>query len=299
MFDDIILFIHIVRCRSLGSAAERLQLPAATVTRRLQRLETRLKCCLIHRSARQFNLTAEGEVYFQAYADLVQQFETTARQLDVDMHQLSGKLKVLAPTNISNDLLHPMWTAFIKAYPEIQLQLFLNNKTEDLQASQADIALRAGPQPDSDLHQKRLGVVSTILVAAPEYIRQHGSPANLAELDRHHLIVVDAISIWNLFNCETEKSTVLRPEATTIVSDIRLANRLASDGVGITLLPMSEINQALQEHKLQRILQPWSGPQRGIFAVWPSGRLLSAKAKCLRDFMQDYIARDPLLQGGI
>ncbi len=299
MLDDIVLFVHIVHHRGLAAAAAHLQLPAATVTRRLQKLETTLGCQLIHRSARKFSLTAEGEVYFQAYAKLVQQFETTSRNLSAETHQLSGKLKVLAPTSISIGFLLPMWSAFIKAYPDIQLQLELNNKTEDLLDSQVDIALRIGPQNDSQLYQKRLGSVSTIMVAAPDYLAQFGLPESLEELHKHRLITVNALPVWQLQNKDTKVQASVHPVSATQVNDPRVASQFSVDGLGIALLPLTEVKGELKQGHLVTVLAPWCGPKRDIFAVWPGSRLLSAKAKCLRDFMQQFIEKESTLQGAI
>ena len=299
MFDDIVLFIHIVQSRGLAAAARQLQLPAATVTRRLQKLENSVGCQLIHRSARQFKLTADGEMYYQAYAELAHQLQTTARELDKDMQQISGRLKVLAPTNISNGILQPMWSAFLKAYPEIQLHLELNNQKDDLLMSQADIALRIGPQSDSNLYQKRLGSIATILVAGPQYIQQHGAPKTLEDLSQHRLISITALEQWQLKNQQTVKQQTLQPETNTVVNDVSLACQMACDDLGIALLPMSEIESELENKRLIRVLTPWQGPDRDIYAVWPSGRLLTAKAKCLRDFMQSFIEQESVLQGAI
>ena len=72
---------------------------------------------------------------------------------------------------------------------------------------------------------------------------------------------------------------------------------MLDDGLGIALLPGNEIQRSLQSGRLQIVLPEWSGPQRDIFAVWPDGKLLSARARCLRDFMQEYIADVALLRG--
>jgi len=297
MIDDIALFIHIVQYRGLAAAAEHLQLPAATVTRRLQKLEARIGSQLIHRSARQFNLTQEGEIYFQAYVDLVQQFESTSRLLSSEQHQLSGPLKVLAPTNISLGILQPTWSAFIKAYPDIHLDLQLNNTTENVISAQADIAIRIGPQSDSLLYQKRLGSISTIIVASPEYLSLHGRPSTLDNLNQHRVIGVNNLSTWKLTNGETQQQVTLHPKYTTSVNDIGLASQLACDAVGMALLPISEVKDELSQGRLQQVLPPWTGPVRDIFTVWPSGKLLNAKARCLRDFMQQYFTQEPVLQG--
>lgn len=304
MFDDISLFVRIVQKRSLAAAAKDLHLPAATVSRRLKKLEDKLRCQLIHRSARKFNLTAEGEVYYKAYADLVQQFEATSRHLSVDVQQLNGKLTVLAPTNVSVGILQPMWSEFIRLYPDIQLNLFLSNQTKDIHLGHVDMALRIGPQEDSQLFQKKLGVVSSILVASPEYLTGQGEPVDLTELEAHRILLVNTVPIWKLHQVSKgrfEKSgwEEIRPRASTVIDDIALAKQLARDGHGIVLLPVSEIEKELKQGTLVRVLPEWQGAQREIFAVWPTGRLLSARAKCLRDFMQDFIARSKILQGEI
>ncbi|MDO6527897.1 LysR family transcriptional regulator [Motilimonas sp. 1_MG-2023] len=297
MFDDIALFIHIVEQRGLAAAANKLRLPAATVTRRLKQLERALGCKLIHRSARQFYLTAEGEVYYQEYADLIYAMETKRRDLQQSTHKVSGRLKVLAPTNISIGLLQPMWSGFIKAYPDIQLELLLGNNTLDMLSAQADLALRIGPQPDSLLYQKRLGSVQTVLVASPDYLGKSNTVLSLADLQIQRIIRVKHITTWLL--SDGNEVVDLRLRATTLVDDIRMAAMLAMDGVGVALLPMSEVCEELRNGRLVRVLPQWSGPVRELFAVWPSGQLLSQKAKCCRDYMLQFIANNELLNGAI
>lgn len=183
MIDDIALFIQIVKQGGLSNAAQNLSLPTATVSRRLQRLEQRLGEQLLNRSARQCTLTQAGEVYFQSYVELIEQFEQTHRQLNEQKAQLSGKLKVLAPLNISHGFLKPMWLAFTKQYPDIQLELLLNNQLEDLSKSQADIAIRVGPQADSMLHQKKLGSVDTLFVSTKAYLNSASAIEEPADLN--------------------------------------------------------------------------------------------------------------------
>lgn len=296
MFDDLALFIHIARRQNLSAAAQELGLPPATVTRRLQKLEERLGCRLVHRSARRFELTTEGESYFGAFNAQVDQLEDTARRLSGDIHTLEGKLTVFAPTNISLGLLRPMWSAFTKAYPKIDLDLQLSNENKDILGGQADLALRIGPQADSQLTQRKIGSVSTMLVASPQYLVEAGQPASLKELSKHRLIVIDAWPIWKLSHAETRTSDVVHPPRGLRVDDITLATRLVQDGVGIALLPSSELGNALAAGHLVRLFPQWEGPRRDAFCVWPSGRLLSARARCLRDFMVDFVGGIPILQ---
>ncbi|MFT5707647.1 MAG: LysR family transcriptional regulator AphB [Oceanospirillaceae bacterium] len=292
MFDNIVLFVHIVQQQSLGAAANKLNLPAATVTRRLKRLEVQVGRQLIHRSARQFVLTPEGESFYQAYAGLVEQLEQTQLKLSTQMNSLIGPLKVLAPNNISTGLLQPMWSKFIKAYPNIKLELSLNNSMQNMLSSGADIALRIGPQESSLLYQKRLGTLRTVLVASPEYLALNGAPQNLDALQEHRLIGTNTLPSWVMYSAQGAKQQMLHPRFSTITDDIKLVTQLVCDDIGISLLPSSEVFDLLEQGVLVHILKPWQGPNRDLYTVWPSGKLLSARAKCLRDFMHQHFERN-------
>jgi len=291
MYDDIVLFVHIVQQQGLAMAASKLALPAATVTRRLKRLEDAIGRKLIHRSARQFVLTPEGESFYQAYAGLVEQLEQTHQQLSFEINTLAGPLSVLAPTNISIGLLQPMWSGFIKRYPDIKLDLNLSNAVDDMISSGADIALRIGPQASSLLHQKRLGSLQTVLVASPGYLASNNAPQSLDELDKHRLIGTNTLTSWRMSNIDNGKECDVRPRFSTLVNDVKLVTQLVSDDLGISLLPTSEVNHLIHRGDLVQILTSWQGPNRDLFTVWPSGKLLSARAKCLRDFMHDYFEK--------
>ncbi|PKG80928.1 LysR family transcriptional regulator [Colwellia sp. 75C3] len=295
MYDDIVLFVHIVQQQGLASAAKKLNLPPATVTRRLQRLEACIGHQLIHRSARQFRLTHEGESFYQAYASLVEQLEQTHQQLTGELTMLAGPLKVLAPTNISTGLLQPMWSGFIKTYPDIKLELILSNSVDSMLSSGADIALRIGPQESSMLYQKRLGSLQTVLVATAEYLALQGELESLEELERHRLIGTNTLVSWAMLNTVTGKKQELRPRFSALVNDVNMVTQLVCDDLGISLLPMSEVSHLIKSKALVRVLQSWQGPNRDLYAVWSSGKLLSARANCLKVYMQEYLENTMIL----
>lgn len=299
MLDDVALFVHIAQCRSLSAAASRLNLPPANVTRRLRRLEETLGVRLVHRSARKFSLTSEGETYYAGLAGVMQQAEKTLQNLSSELRQLSGPLRAAAPTNASIGVLAPMWSGFLKAHPEIQLTLNLSNDNKDLVENRVDIALRFGPQTEADLYQKRVGRVATMMVASPDYLAAHGTPETLEGLARHKLIWISSLPHWSLKSIETgrEETVYLSPDIA--VDDITLARQLVSDGHGIALLPVTETTDDLSSGRLRFVLPSWTGQERTAYLVWPTGRLLSARVRCLRDHIADFMSGHPVLQGGL
>lgn len=289
MYDDLNLFIQIVQNQGLAKAAEKLNISAATITRRLQKLEQSLNVQLIHRSARQFILTSEGQNYYQTYAPLFEQLETSKNALINDSQTTCGPLKVFTPTNISLGFLQPMWSDFIKSYPEIQLELQLNNQVEDLLEAKADIALRIGPQSDAQLYQKKLGSLSTLFVASPRYLDVRGEPKQLEDLNKHTLLATHTLPDWHLEQISTGKVCRYHPKISTRTNDVSLIALFVCDGIGISLLPINEARSHIESGAMVQILKDWKGPERELFAVWSTGRLLNPRAKLLKQHMQDFI----------
>ncbi|MGX1111152.1 LysR family transcriptional regulator AphB [Pseudoalteromonas sp. MBR-15] len=290
MIDDIALFIHIVKQGGVTAAADYLSVPAATVSRRLQRLEQRVGEKLLNRTARQCTLTHVGEVYFQSYVELVEQFEQTHHQLNDQKAKLTGKLKVLAPLNISHGFLKPMWLAFTKHYPEIQLELLLNNQRDDLSKNQADIAIRIGPQTDSHYQQKKLGSVDTLFVSTERYLSDAPSLSTPADLRQHRLIGTTLRNKWQLNNLKTGETQTYMCRFASTFNDTGFVKYLVCDGQGVALLPRFEIIDELKSGQLKQVLPLWRGENREIYAIWPSGRLLSKKAVCLKQFVTQFIS---------
>lgn len=289
MLDDIRIFIHVARSQALSAAAKHLGIPTATVTRRLQKLEDHLGCKLINRSARHFSLTAEGEAYFDAYADQIQKFEDINQSLTELTKAMTGDLHVMAPTNISTGLLHPMWVEYVKEHPNVRLKLNVSNQLQNMLAENVDIALRIGPLPDSSLYQQRLGRVTTVLITSPEYLNDHSIPKNIDDLRSHKIITSTNLSNWVLYHSGSKNKITVRPETSIEVNDIQIVRKFVLQHLGISLLPKSEIHEDLKSGRLVQILPDWIGPYRDIYAVWPSGKLLNSKAKALKTHMQKFI----------
>ena len=297
MYDDIALFVQVVKCGGLAPAGQSLGLSAATMTRRLQKLEAELACRLIHRSSQRFELTPEGKAYFEAYVDIVGQFDAVYLHLKNESVELSGRLKVLAPSNISNGLLQPMWSEFIKIYPGIQLELSLSNDLEDFVKAKADIALRIGPQIDSSLYQKQLGEIPTGVFAAPSYVAEYGDPEHFDDLTQHRIIGTKAISSWSLTQSVTNEKKEIHPTYAVLVNDVTMATKFCLDGLGLSLLPFSESKEYLNKEALVQVFPEWHGPKRKLYAIWSTGRLLNRKAVVLRDCIADYIDKNFKFEG--
>lgn len=294
MLDELALFVAIVEAGSLSAAAERLDLPAATVTRRLQRLERALGCRLLHRSARRLQPTAEGLQYYEQCRPLVHALAQATRSLEATLHEVAGHVRVLAPVNLASGALTPAWTGFLQAHPRVTLEFALSNEMQDLVGSGADLAIRVGELADSLLTQKRLGDIGVGLFASPAYLARRGVPADAQALAGHDAVVSAPLQAWRLRDPDSGAETVLQPAPRFRANEMRLAVAAAEAGLGVLLCPLIQAREALQRGTLVPVLAGWTPQRRGIYAVWSQQRYLPARVRALVEHLQAFMADEPL-----
>ncbi|MFC0225474.1 LysR family transcriptional regulator [Serratia aquatilis] len=296
MLNELALFVSIVETGSLRAAAEKASIPAPTLTRRLQKLEQHLGCRLLHRSARRMTPTREGWQYYEQCRPLVHSLLQATAKLDVTLHQVSGLIRVLAPADLANDNLAPAWISFLERYPEVRLELELDNYTQDLIGSGADVAIRVGAQPDSLLNLRKLGQAKeVILVASPGYLAKYGMPDSLDELRLRDLVISAPLSTWALRHIQSGETVRWQPQGKICVNSVSLALHAVLSGLGILLCPMSLCHNQLRRGELVPVLPQWQGAAREIYAVWSQQRYVPARVRALIEHLADFCQQDPQL----
>ncbi|NRA85765.1 MAG: LysR family transcriptional regulator [Gammaproteobacteria bacterium] len=288
MLDDIALFVTIVKAGSLKAAAKVANLPPATVSRRLKILEQQLSCRLIHRNSHQFTVTNEGAELYQQSVYLVESIGARLASFRSEISGISGNIKVLAPLSLTASTLQPIFTSFLNQNVDIDLQLQLSNELTNFLASGADFAIRVGSQENSELSQVKLGELQTLLVASPCYAakvsEQLTSPEHLASCK---LIVSSPVTHWKL-QCTNSGNQVevVQSSVKITANELGISKSFALDGLGIALLPITEIQEELKNGTLVNVLPTWEGYKREIFAIWYRRQLLTNRASQLIDHIK-------------
>lgn len=298
MFDALALFVSIVETGSLNAAAEKENIPTATVTRRLQKLEQTLGYQLLTRSARRMEPTAEGWQYFEQCRPLVHAMRQATQRLDATLSAVAGNIRVLAPVNFASGVVNEAWSSFLHTYPDVTLELELSNSTQDLITSGADLAIRFGEMRDSTLMQRRLGRVQMVMAAAPGYLERAGHPENADALASHALIVAEPLRQWRLCHPADKAEIVLQPQAKMRVNEMQLAIAMAIHGHGIIYCPLVQCHDSLENGELVRVMPDWVEAIRPFYAVWSQQRYLPARVRALVEHLADFAARHPFLSDG-
>lgn len=182
----ITTFVRVVEAGNFALAAERLHLTRSAVGKSIARLEQRLGVLLFHRNPRGLNLTLEGQAYYDRCLRALSELDAADAELNSGRREPQGCLRVSAPKLLGRHCITPILMRLLDSYPELRIDIRLNDRVADLVEEGFDLAIRIGPLADSvSLIARRLGDQYLALCAAPAYLAARGTPEDIAALDGH------------------------------------------------------------------------------------------------------------------
>ena len=288
--NDLLLFARIVEAGSFSLAAQRVDLPKSTVSRRIALLETQLGERLLQRTTRKLMLTEFGASLLEHARKVVEEVEAASALVAHRQLAPSGRLRISMPGDFANLGLTFMIARFIERYPAIELELDLSPRRVDLVGENFDIAIRMGDLPDdSSLHARRVALERIALYAAPSYIGRRGMPQHPDDLLGHDLLCLSSrnggAQPWQL----TRGKTVWQRElpARLAANSPDLLARIACAGAGIAASSDLFAEAGVEKGELVRVLPEWSLPEVTGWAVFPGRRLMPAKTRAFLDMMEE------------
>jgi DNA-binding transcriptional LysR family regulator len=285
-WDKLKTFHAAAEAGSLTGAAEALGISQSAVSRQIASLEEQLGVALFHRHARGLQPTEQGRILFETAHDMSGRVALAEAQLADSRDKPSGELHVTAPIALGTTWLTPRLDAFMTSYPEIRLELILDDAEVDLSTFEVEAAIRLWRPTQPDLVQKKLLSVRQSLYAAPAYLARRPGPADLSELADHPLIVYGARGAatpmkeldWPL---RLESGGAPRLPALR-VNTVLGVQRAIESGLGVGSLPDY---LARGSDRLVRILPDVSGPEFEVYFVYPEELRNSRRIGALRDFL--------------
>jgi len=286
---DLLLFARIVECGSFSLAAQRVQLPKSTVSRRITLLEGKLGERLLQRTTRKLVLTEFGASLLEHAQKVADETEAAGALVQHRQVAPSGLLRVSMPADFANVAVSAVLARFMDRYPAISLELDLSPRRVDLVAEGFDLAIRMGNLPDdATLAARRITFSSLALYAAPLYTNLRGLPEHPDDLFKHDLLSlpprVNGLIRWHLLRGKTawERDLPVR----LLANSPELLVRMASTGIGIGASTEAIARPYLQRGELVRVLPEWSFPQVTGWAVFPGRRLMPAKTRVFIDMLE-------------
>lgn len=293
---DIAVFVRVVEAGSFTAAADKLGLSQSAVSKSVNRLEERMGTRLLNRSTRKLSLTEAGAALHERGARALAEIEDAELEITRLQTEPRGVLRVNAP--MSFGILHvaPLVPAFLERYPELTIDLQLDDRLTDLVEEGFDCAIRIKALSDSTLVAKRLGPCRQVVCAAPDYWRRHGMPQTPRELKDHAVLTYVNRASPGEWEFRAPDGARIKVQASgRLQSNNGLAlTESALRGLGILISPTFYIGAALKQRKLVPALTDHAiVPELDIHAVYPGRRHLSPKVRAFIDFVAERFGPEP------
>ncbi|MFC5473928.1 LysR family transcriptional regulator [Paraherbaspirillum soli] len=281
------VFRRVVERASFSKAAEDLRQSTAAISKQVRQLEERLGSLLIIRTTRRMSLSETGRAYFAECCRLLDELDALERSTATGGGEVAGRLRVNAPLSFGLKVLSPVLAQFMARYPQLTVELTLDDHLLDVVAEGFDVSLRIrATLVNSTLIARRLGEVEQIICAAPSYLAARGTPLCVEDLRQHDLLayrLADHPGSWHLDGPEGAISIEL-PARFSVDNSLMLSDMLLA-GVGIGALPSFVARPALERGELTQVLPEHKLARRSIFALYPSSRHLQQKVRVFVDFL--------------
>lgn len=300
--EGIRTFVAIAEAGSITAAARRLGVAKSVVSHRLSELEDAVGARLIQRSSRRLTLTEQGITFHRFCARMLSELDEAVSQVAKEGHDLCGPLRLAVPMSFGLLHLGPALFRFLQLHPSIRLDLDLNDRMVDLVGEGYDMAIRIGRLPDSSLVARRLVSTGYLLVASPDYAREHGLPRRVEDLGEHRGILYSNVHPNDQLRFERDGSAVTGHFRSAMqVNNGDLMREAAIAGLGLAVIPDFIVWQAVADGRLQVVPMDGSLPEVGIYAVFPQTRHLPAKVRALVDHLAETFGDPPYWQvrGGV
>ncbi|BEV72135.1 MULTISPECIES: LysR family transcriptional regulator [unclassified Paludibacterium] len=289
-FSEITAFVTVAEQGSFVAAAERMGLSRAMVTKLVSALEARLGVRLMHRTTRRLSLTSEGEAYLAEAGMLLGELAALEARLSQGAAQPAGRLRLTAPVSLGERFLGAALTEFCRLYPQIEIDLSLNDRRVDLVEDGYDLALRITRPGDSTLIARRLVKVNGAIAASPAYLAEHGTPQRKEDLVDHNCLVytlTDQAGYWTFVDADgTERRIKVQGSLRANNGDLLID--AAVNGMGITVQPRFLLARALESGQLVEILTEYGRLPLDLYAVYPVRRHVPGKVRALVEFLQQF-----------
>ncbi|MEE5103199.1 LysR family transcriptional regulator [Pseudomonas alliivorans] len=280
-------FVRTVETGSFSAAGRDLGLGQPNVSRYVAALEDHLQTRLLHRSTRKLTLTPEGERYYadaRRILDSVEQSESSLRGNVTP----SGLLRVACPTALAHTFIVPHVASFLGRYPELSLDLQINDRYVNLVDEGAELAIRIGHLEDSAMRARPLAWFERVCVASRAYLEKRGSPSSPDDLKDHDCLIYTLLSTgtnWRFKDSEVPISGRLR------VNSPEAIREYVNAGLGIAQGPRWLYEEGLKSGNLQLVLNDYVAPPVPIQVVYLANRLLPQRAIVFMDFMADVLGK--------
>ncbi|WP_337269432.1 LysR family transcriptional regulator [Oryzifoliimicrobium ureilyticus] len=281
-------FVRVVETGSFSAAARQIGVGQPAISKTIAQLEDRLQVRLLVRSTHGLTPTDAGLRFFERARNAIQEANEAELEAKGAGAGLSGRLRVCAATTFARIMILPHLPQFMASHPDLEVDVILDDRMIDLVSEGIDVGLRMGDLPDSSAVARKLATGRRSVLATPAYLERHGIPLVPAELAAHQAVVYTQTGSTWTFNREGTQASVVVTGRTRFSAAEGIRTAVLSH-LGLTVASDWMFAPELENGAVVRILEDWNLPSIDLWAVFPTGRLVSAKARAFADFAESVV----------
>lgn len=280
------VYAKVVERESFTRAAEDLGLSKSAISKQIARLEDRLGARLLNRTTRKLAPTEVGRAFYERCRRIVAEAEEAERAVTDLSSAPRGRLRVAAPMSFGILHLGPLLPAFMQRYPEVEVDIVLNDRRVDLIEEGFDLAVRIADLPDSSLIAKKLAPARRRVVATPDYWDRRGRPSHPRDLAGHDCLRYAYLPNPNEWPFEgPEGPFTQKVSGPMIANNGDVLRQVALGGLGVLMTPTFFCGEELADGRLEAVLDDFEAGDINVYAVYPHNRHLSAKVRAFVDHL--------------
>ncbi len=293
------VFAKVVEAGGFSAAAAALGISKSAVSKRVSRLEDRLGARLLNRTTRRIGLTEIGAAYYERAGRIAAEVEEAELAVSRLHAEPRGTLRLNAPMSFGVMHLAPAIPRFLARYPELAVDMALNDRLVDLVEEGYDVAVRISRLSDSSLIARRLAHSRRVVCGSPQYLERHGAPRSPGDLRDHNCLLYSYMlsgEEWPFRGPDGALSVKVSGSFST--NNGEALREAALEGLGLAMIPSFIVGPELGDGRLVAVLREYEETDLSIYAVYPHARHLSAKVRAFVDFAAGRFGPEPYWDKG-
>ena len=282
-------FATVVDQGGFTDAAKKMGISKSAVSKHVSSLETRLGARLLNRTTRRVSPTEIGLAYYDRARRVLNDAGEADALVTAMQSAPSGMLRVSVATDFGVNHLSPILGDFLHAFPDITVNMVLNNRYVELISEGFDMAIRVGELEDSSLRARKLTETTKRMIASPDYFKKFGRPERIDDLNDHKLLHYSNQAAGNVWKITAPSGEVrqVRTAGSLTVNDGQSLLNAAIGGLGIAYLPSFLYAEPMRQGLLVDAIPDLPEETQGIYAIYPPGRYTQPKVRAFIDFLVD------------
>ena len=285
-------FVYVVETGSFSAAARRLNIGQPAVSKAIAHLEARLAVRLLLRSTRGLTPTEAGLAFFERSKRAIEEADEADNAARGAASGLTGNLRICAAVTFGRLHIVPHLGPFLDQNPGLNIDLMLDDRNVNLVEEGVDIALRMGALSDSGLTARKIAECRRVVVGTPAYFEKHGDPTCPADLSKHQAVVytLGGGASWQFRNGTDDQSVIITGRIRVNAAEGLRAAVLAHQG--LTMASEWMFAPELANGAVREVMKDWTLPNQDLWAVFPTGRMASAKARAFVEYVQGLLTKE-------